>query len=276
MIYTAPQPFHEAVNSAEIKSLLPTTGGSAALSSLEPAIKRRAWMAATVSNLKVLGGIRDGTNAILTGQADQATVRLGLKNILRDMGYVPDPEHAGGLQDLGSDRRLNLIIETNVQTAQGLGWFAQGNQASVVERWPAAELIRELVPQGGVEAERDWAARWEEAGGEFTGSRMIALKSDPVWDKLGDPELFPDGLDNPWPPFAFNSGMGTHDIDREEATELGLIAADTAVFPRSVDYAADLAAAPELRETWLREAITESGLGHFVHGVLQFLEGGAS
>ncbi len=275
--FTKPMPFHEALDAADVKSLLPTTGDSAALRQLAPDIKRRAWMSATVSNLKFLAGIRDGTGELLKGQSDQATVRLGLKNILRDMGYVPDPDHAGGLQDLGSDRRLNLIIETNAQTAQGFGWFAQGNQEDVLDQWPAQELYRALVPKGGVPAERDWAERWEAAGGEFIGDRMVALKTDPVWEKLGSSALFPDGLDNPWPPFAFNSGMDVRDVDRAEAEQLGLLEPSTTLFPRKVDFNADLAGTPELRQEWLREAITDSGLGKFVHGVLQFLDdGGAS
>ena len=49
---------------------------------------------------------------------------------------------------------------------------------------------------------------------------MAALKSSGIWQVLGD---FPDGLGNPYPPFAFNSGMWTEEVSRDEAIQLGLI-----------------------------------------------------
>lgn len=276
MISATPMPFQEALDSHAVRSLLPTTGDSAALRALAPDIKRRSMMSATVAHAGVLQKLNDGVNAILTGQSDQATVRAGMKKLWDDLGYTPEEGKEFGLQDLGSDRRINLQIETNVQTAQGFGWFTQGNQEAVLDQWPAQELYRAITPKGGVEAERDWAARWEEAGGEFIGDRMVALKTDPVWDKLGDSDLFPDGLDNPWPPFAYSSGEDVRDKTRKEAEEMGLLDADTTLLPRKVDFSADLAAAPELREKWLQDAIVESGLGTFVKGVLHFIEGGAT
>ncbi len=273
MILTAPMPFHEALHAAEVRSLLPTTGNSAALRALEADIKRRSWMSATVTSAKHLALIRDVTNGISTGQLDQASARLQIKQLLASTGYAPSEEHAGGLQDLGSDARTNLQIETNVQTAQGYGWFKQGMQADVLDAFPAQELYRALTPKG---SERDWPSRWLKVGGEFYGSRMIALKTDLVWDKLGSSALFDDGLDNPWPPFAFNSGMDVRDIGRAEAEQLGLLDASTSLLPRATDFSADLDATPVLRETWLHDAITESGLGRFIDGVLHFNIGGAS
>ena len=79
-----------------------------------------------------------------------------------------------------------------------------------------------LVP---AKQQRDWTERWRMAGGKFHGDkRMIALKNSAVWSKLGDPVLFPDGLGNPYPPFAFSSGMDVRDVSREEAEELGVLA----------------------------------------------------
>ncbi len=64
------------------------------------------------------------------------------------------------------------------------------------------------------------------AGGTLVNGRMIARKDDPVWDQLGSSALFEDGLDNPYPPFAFNSGMGIREVPREECVALGVIEAD--------------------------------------------------
>lgn len=56
---------------------------------------------------------------------------------------------------------------------------------------------------------------------------MIALKDSPIWAALGDGAGdYTDTLDNPFPPFAFNSGMDWRDVPRAECEELGLIAGD--------------------------------------------------
>ncbi len=275
MMFTAPMPFREALDAHDVKSVLPTTGRTRDLQRLESQIKRRSLFSATVALAEPLEKIRDGVSAILAGQADQATVRLGLKQLWKEIGYQPDPTKIGTLQDLASTARTNLQIETNVAVARGAGWHEQGMQPDVLDEFPAQELYRATSPKGGAEAERNWSERWDKAGGVFFDGRMIALKTDPVWEKLGSPDLFDDGLGNPWPPFAFNSGMRVRDIGRDEAEALGLIAKNEEQFPQPLDLAADLEAAPALREQWLRDAITESGLGNFQNGVLVFRGGAA-
>ncbi|MDP2227282.1 MAG: hypothetical protein Q8J78_07365, partial [Moraxellaceae bacterium] len=118
----------------------------------------------------------------------------------------------------------------------------------------------DFAPKGN---ERDWAARWQKAGGEFFDGRMVALKNDPIWSRLGDSSLFPDGLDNPYPPFAFNSGMGVRDVDRDEAEQLGLIAKNQEVFPRDLSFNAQLEASPDVRDGQLRAMLEATGLGTF-------------
>jgi hypothetical protein len=275
MILTAPMPFREALESNRVKSILLTSGNAADLQRLEPAIKRRAMMSATVSIAQPLVKIRAGVQQILAGYGDQASVRLGIKQLWSDLGYKPDPELAGGLQDLSSTQRINLQIETNVAVARGAGWHEQGMQADVLDEFPARELFN-TSPGGDAKKRRNWAERWAAIGGTFYGERMIALVTDPIWKRLGDPANFPDALGNEFPPFAFNSAWRTRDIDRDEAESLGLLDASTTLTPQPLDLDADLAASPELRESWLREAITDSGVGRFdAAGVLQFSEGDA-
>ena len=74
---------------------------------------------------------------------------------------------------------------------------------------------------------------------------MIALKSDPVWQTIGDSTLFPDALGNPYPPFAFNSGMWVRDVSREDAIALGLMAATDPVRTVLQDYNARLEASAQ-------------------------------
>jgi hypothetical protein len=271
MFIDTPASFQEALDAAAVKSLLPTSGRTRDLRRLESDIKRRALWSATVESVKTLLAIKTGVDAILAGTADQATVALDLLNVVQDQGYQPDPELAGGLQDVSSFPRRTLIIETQVAIARGAGWREQGMQADVLDEFPAMELFRAISPQGGAEAERKWAQIWADEGGLFFDGRMIALKTDDIWRRIADPAKYPDGLGNDFAPFRINSGMRTRDIDRDETEALGLITPATQLTPDPIDLSADLAATPALREEWVRQAITDSGLGTFdASGVLRF------
>jgi hypothetical protein len=268
LLLSSPVPFREALDAHAVKSILTTTGATAQLQRLEPAIRRRALFSATVSIAEPLVKLRGIVDGVLAGTGDQALGRLEMKRFWQELGYQPDPTEIDGLRDLASDRRINLQIETNVATARGAGWHEQGMQPEVLDEFPA----QEFYDAGNTGKRRtDWPDRWMKAGGQFYGERMIALKTDPVWQRLGSSELFPDGLGNPWPPFAFNSGWRVRDIDRDETESLGLLTANTELMPQPLDLEADLAASPALREQWLREAITDSGVGRFdADGVLLF------
>lgn len=273
MNFTNPLPFHEALDSAQVRSLLPTTGTHAQIAALDPAIKRRALWSATVTSVEHLQKIEDLRDGILSGRVGLDEARVQIKALLADQGYQPDPEQAGGLQDLSSTPRINLQLETNVDVARGAGWYEQGQDPVVLDAYPAQELVRFFGPDDP-SRQRDWAARWLKCGGQFYGERMIALKNDSIWRKLGDSSIFPDGLDNPYPPFAFNSGMDVVDVDRAEAQDLGLIDADTEVFPQSLDLNAELQATPDVRDAWLKQALTDSGVGTFnADGVFVVKEG---
>ena len=65
---------------------------------------------------------------------------------------------------------------------------------------------------------------------------MIALKDSPIWEALGNGAGgFRDTLGNPYPPFAYGSGMDWIGIDRDECISLGLIDGDT---PPSTEHQA--------------------------------------
>ncbi len=270
---TAPMSFQEALDAREVKTLLPTTGRTADFAKLKSSIKERAMFSATVDSVDLLQKYDDLVNGILTGKVGEAEGRVQIKELLGDMGYEPDPEHRGGLQDLSSTPRINLALETNVDVARGYGWFTQGQDPLVLDAFPAQELVRFFATG----KERDWAARWEKVGGQFFNGRMIALKSDPIWNKLGDPAIFPDGLGNPYAPFAFNSGMDVRDVSREEATSLGLIDSNTELMPQDRGLNADLQASPDVRSEKLRSLMEGTGLGAFdADGVFVFSGGKAA
>lgn len=215
MFFDSPLPFQEALDSRAVKAVLPTELSSREMSLLEPELRERAFFSARTANAGYLQKADDWIADLLKGETDQATVRLRMKEELQSLDYQPDPELRGTIQDLSSDARLNLIIKTNTEMAQGYGYWKQGQDPDVLMAFPAQELYRaedRMIP-------RDWISRWQEAGGQFFDGRMIALKDDPIWIEIS-------AFGTPYPPFDFNSGMDVRDISRSEAIDLGVIESD--------------------------------------------------
>ena len=124
-----------------------------------------------------------------------------------------------------SEARLDFVMKTQRRMAQSLGQLA-AQTPGVLKAFPAWRLIRRgtrHVPRD------DWDRRWIAAGAE-TGWQgacredYVALKDSPIWAALGQGAGgFRDAIGNPFPPFAFGSGMGWVAVARDEAKELGLI-----------------------------------------------------
>lgn len=260
MIVPTPMPLAEAVQIARARGILPTSLDSAQLAQVDAAVKRRAVFSATVENVRVLQGLSAGVDAVLSGAASAREVREQLLDLHAALGTPAGPGLPGTVQDVTSFRRADLQVRTLVDTAHGLGWHTQGMEAETLDAYPAQELRRFIRPKV---KERDWAARWSRAGGRFFGRRMVALKTDEVWTRLGDTSLFPDALGNPYPPFAFNSGMDVQDVDRAEAEALGLIERETVLKPAPVDLINAEVRGPVVEADWLRDLINSAGLGRF-------------
>ena len=212
-----------AADIQRIKDLLPTSLGSDELrSSIASDILRRSVLSARMESARHLARIREVCAQVLEGSINQATARARLLETLSQMGH--SPLDGGGLTNPASIRRLNLIIDTQRQMAASVSRI-QMQTPAVIERWPAWELTR-LV--GKAVPREDWPARWRNAG-ESIGwegalkDRFIALKTSPIWQALGDGAGgFRDTLGNPYPPFAYSSGMAWVAVDRETCERLGL------------------------------------------------------
>jgi hypothetical protein len=239
MIFGQPIPFAEALRRTAARAVMPTNLGTAELRQLGQGVLEKSLFSARTTMEPYLEEVKREVMGLLDGKTDIATTRLKLKETLKALGYEPDPEKRGTIEDLSSDRRLELVIETNTEMAQGFGYDRQGQDEAILDEWPALELFRAESRN----QERDWQGRWMIAG-QSTGTRigdgwtvtgdgrLVALKNHAIWDQLGAPELFDDGLGNPYPPFAFGSGMDVRDVSRDEAMEMGLIDRDTRVAPR--------------------------------------------
>jgi hypothetical protein len=278
MTFTKPINFTAAVQLQSVKVALPTSLGSAELKALGGDILRRATFSARVQLAQFLDQVAGLTQDALAGKVDPATARLQLKSLQQSLGLresvgAADGDAGGGFGDLRSDARLNLILDTNLQTAQGYGQAVRANDPDVLDAYPAQELYRLEDRQD----ERDWPGRWRVAAANVGDGlaakalvdhgRMAALKSSPIWQELGD--FFDDGLGNPYPPFAFRSGMWTEEVSYEDAVDLGLISPGAAISPAALpDFNTGLESSYEFRSQSLLQELLNTGLVKLVEGVL--------
>lgn len=255
----APTPFREALRRQDVRRVMPTNLSTADLQAMDAGILRSSFFSAKNTLVGFLDAAkakitrflnpeevsRPGGETVLEGES-LATARAGLREVLQDLGYQPDPGKRGTIEDFGSTQRLELVIKTNAQVAQGYGQWKQGMDEAVLDEWPAQELFRAEERKD----ERDWSVRWlaaareagdDEALGAYgTTGRMVARKDSPVWQALGDGAggFDSDALHNPYPPFAFNSGMDVMDVTRDDAIALGLIGRDDQVVPQDQVFGA--------------------------------------
>lgn len=218
----------DAAQVERIKDLLPTGLGTEEIrAEIASDILRRSVFSARMENATYLARIRDVCAQISAGEINQARARELLLGELERMGH--SPLDGGGLRNPASIRRLNLVVDTQAQMAASVSRLMGQDEATVRAR-PAWRLER----TGSRRAPRqDWPARWAAAGesvgweGALQGPDMVALKSSPIWQALGDGVGgFRDALGNPYPPFAFSSGLTWTGVERAECVALGLVTED--------------------------------------------------
>lgn len=230
---SVPQAYRRAAKRGLLPSSLSSREQRAAFSK---ELRARSVFSARTGNAIYLDGIRRAVEGELKGGAgnDRGSMRLMLKRLLERLEYTAEEGFkgdalkgvpsaiAGSLRDLSSDRRINLILDTQVGLMRGAGQRERG--MGRMAAFPAWELVR-VIPRkkerGGPDSgSLGWAERWTKAGGKpltLEGRTvMMARKDDPVWAGLGDAGVFDDALDTDHPPFAFQSGMGWREVPLRE------------------------------------------------------------
>lgn len=217
-----------------LKELLPTSLGSEEIrEQIARDILARSVFSARMESAHYLSRVRDVCAQLSNGEIGAAKAREMLLEVLARIGHSPQDE--GGITNPASIRRMNLVIETQRQMAGSVARLSSETE-DTLGAFPAWELTR-LAGRAAPRA--DWAERWQAAGDAvgwegvarlpdgMTGGRMVALKTSPIWAALGDGAGgYEDTLGNPYPPFAYGSGMGWLDVDRKECIALGLIDGD--------------------------------------------------
>lgn len=213
-------------------------------------IRERAFFSARTIQMDYVRRLQEVCAEYAAGRINAADARTGLQAVLDELGLS---DRTGALTDLGSARRLNLILRTQRQMAASAARLAT-QTPDTLDAWPAWRLTRmgtRAVPRD------DWPARWH-AAGERVGwrgahrSQMVALKASPIWKALGDGAGgFRDAIGNPYPPFAFGSGLDWMDVSREEALRLGLEPDGQA--PQQADLSPS--------DVEIAEAVAKTGMG---------------
>ena len=260
MLYAAPIPFAEAIASHEVRAVMPTGLSSAELrEQLGLDVLRRSLFASRLDNAGDVQWLHDQLTDLINGKGNIATVRTAWQARLDARGYTaPSVDEEDTITDLRSLKRSNLILQTNLQMAQGYGRFVQGQDQAILDHWPAQELYR----QEARHEHRDWPTIWREHGGanKFYGSnpdypgagRMIALKNDPIWVAISR-------FGNPYPPFDYNSGMGVRGVTRKEAVALGIIDPGTRIQPVKLSFNHGLRAGAIDLDDDIRSTLEEEG-----------------
>jgi len=227
--------------------LQPTRMGSAEISRLAAGVRARALFSARTTEARHLSTLRRVLAEMASGRSSAADARLALLRSLQALGYDPErggfpgqtdgipPAPWGSLRDLSSTPRLKLQLDTNLRQARAVAQTVAGSTPVALALQPGWTLAR---VHGRRAPRPDWLQRWSAAraatGGEGSAEReLTALKSSPVWQALGDGAGgYQDTLGQPYPPFAFGSGLAWIPADRALCESLRLLApGDVATAP---------------------------------------------
>ena len=195
------------------KALVGSNLDSSQWNQIQAGFRNRAFFSSRVAEVNILAAMRERVAKYAEGETDLSKIRMMIRDDLRRANYAPEPGQENTIHDLFSQARLDAIIKTNVAQARGYMQYAEGMSPGAFAAFPAQEFTRirhSNTPR------KDWPQRWAKAGGKVYGGKMIALKDDPVWERLSV-------FGNPFPPFDWGSGMGVLDVDRKTAIQLGLI-----------------------------------------------------
>jgi hypothetical protein len=235
----------EALKQWRGRAHFPTDLSSAQLRQVAQEVRERAVFSARMTNAEAVQRLADVVDDMLGGKINLATARWEMMKELARLGYDPEqggfpqdmagipPAERGSLRDLSSRRRLDLMLETNQRMAANYGRVVEGNSEYALWAYPGWKLVRlyaREIERGSPESKTaGWEERWHAAGEsvQWEGAAeetMVALKDSPIWPALGSGAGgYKDAIGNPYPPFAFQSGMGWDAAPREECDKLGLL-----------------------------------------------------
>ena len=215
MQFISPIPFDEALDKIGLESPIGSKLSSSEWSDVPVALRETAFFSSRVESARVLQRAQDsitdflaanrevlpdGQVALKTGSraefVDQMQAFLAANNVERG---------DGGLTDITSEQRLDLVFNVQTQSAQDYGYWKQGMDADVLDEFPAQRFIRVM----DVKEPRQSHEQYQD---------QVYLKTDPIWARVINADF---GV--PWGPWGWGCGHDVEDVDRAEAEALGLL-----------------------------------------------------
>jgi hypothetical protein len=215
MQFVAPFKFEEAVKKLGSRSPIAAQLSSKQWSAVPVALRERALFSATIESLRFLQNLKTNLTDFLEANRDPDTgaLRVGGRAKFIEMmrraaiaeGLGPiDPEDAGTLKDIRSEKRLGLIFDINTRAAQAFGDRKQGLDPDILNEFPAQRFIRVI----DVKEPRQSHELYED---------QVALKTDiQFWLRINA------DFSVPWGPWGWGCGHDVEDVDRAESDQLGL------------------------------------------------------
>lgn len=218
-----PVPFQEARDKLGRKAPIVAPLTSSEWADVPVALRERAFFSSRIENARFLQRGQDWINDFLSSAREtvvgpDGVAREALKmggrarfvDLMREfaikegMGDLVPPEDRGGLKDITSQKRLELIFNTQVRQADDFGYRKQGLDPDVLDAYPAQRFIRVQ----DVKEPRDWHAQFED---------KVFLKTSPIWKAINQ------DFGVAWGPWGWGCGHDVEDVDREETESLGLL-----------------------------------------------------
>lgn len=186
-------------------------------------VRERSFFMAAVDEAEILQLFQDEATKIAAGESTNDESKRRLRAALDARGYRPTPGQEGTIKDLRSLRRMDVVLDTNVEMARGYGeWLTAQETLASFPAWRYVRGRQAMVP-------RDWPAMWNSARsvtfpdgasearpGDETS--MAALVNHPLWTEPGF-----NRFGAPYPPFQFGSGMTVTPMSRTDAKAEGLL-----------------------------------------------------
>ena len=224
MMFESPLPFAEAIAKLMARGIVPSAADTRTWAGVALEIRERAFFSARVESARVLQSMRDYLDDYLrstrsgpdqalasSGRAEfvanmrEMAIREGLGRIDPLTGLIDPNIRESDLTDIRSIRRLELVFDTQIESASEYGFWAQGQDPDILYTFPARRFIRirpVASPRPYHEAALGTVRRKDDLGFWLSLNRDFGV---------------------PWGPWGFGSGCGDEDVDRDEAIATGVI-----------------------------------------------------
>ena len=242
-------PFRQTLEELQAAGKLPFRLTQSQMAAIERSLAGQTSDIAGQTVAARLKTIQDALLSLANPQKAQRVTESGTKTVTEGFSQASARQYVTDrfVSDLISKvLNVDFMLDTNLKIVRGAGNFVRMNADPLqVDAFPALALYRDharAVPRGLKAGPKgslievpddDWPSRWADAGAECEDSdwlpwegdaqtgRGVALKSSDIWTHLGD--VRDDGIENDFPPYAFNSGFGVYEVPYKEAVELGLL-----------------------------------------------------